>query len=84
MTEKDAEVGAAIVPDAKETAVDKDQDDSMVIFAGAGVGEVFGYSDGEARTVRWKLDLILLPMVSSPRKTLLSGYDLLTNKCRCV
>lgn len=64
MTEKDAEVGAAIVPDAKETAVDKDQDDSMVIFAGSGVGEVFGYSDGEARTVRWKLDLILLPMVS--------------------
>lgn len=69
MTEKDAEAGAAIVPDAKVTPVNTDQDDSLVIFAGSGAGEVFQYSDSEAKTVRWKLDLILLPMVSLPTKT---------------
>ena len=64
MTEKDAEAGATIATDTKQDAIDKDQDESMVIFAGSGAGEVFRYDESEARTVRWKLDLILLPMVS--------------------
>ncbi|KAJ5825566.1 pantothenate transporter [Penicillium riverlandense] len=62
MTEKHSEAAVARVEKPKDSPPDQNQDDSMQIFASS--GDLFEYSADEARVVRWKLDLILLPMMA--------------------
>lgn len=70
MTEKGNEMGEShTVSEVKQT-LGKGQDDSMRIL---GNGDVFEYDDKEARVVRWKFDLILLPMVSAAQAILAYG-----------
>ena len=56
------ETEEAYTSDIKGAIQTADHDDAADIFAGS--DEVFQYTDSEASVVRWKLDLILLPIVS--------------------
>lgn len=58
-------------------SIGKDQDDAGAFIAQT--GGVFEYSAKEANIVRWKLDLILLPMVS-----ILLEFTVKWKKLTCV
>jgi hypothetical protein len=65
MAEKNNETGdSRRISEVKQT-LNQGQDDAIEILAND--GDVFEYDDSEARMVRWKFDLILLPMVSLDR-----------------
>lgn len=81
MTEKTSEVAEARAENLKDGPPDQNQDDSMQIFASS--GEMFEYSAKEERMVRWKLDLILLPMVCLKGVDIGCGASLRTNQPLC-
>ncbi|KAJ9137556.1 Pantothenate transporter [Pleurostoma richardsiae] len=58
---RDPEVEEAYTADIKGAIQNNDHDDAADLFAGS--DEVFQYTDKEASIVRWKLDLILLPIM---------------------
>ena len=62
---RDTEVEEAYTGDIKGAIQTTNHDDAADIFAGS--EEVFQYTDKEASVVRWKLDLILLPIVRITR-----------------
>ncbi len=67
-----APVEEGFTSEFKEGVQRLDHDDAANLFAGS--EDTFQYDDSEARRVRWKLDLILLPMVGwtsilSPKDT---------------
>lgn len=65
MAEKNNETGESRrISEVKQT-LNQGQDDAIEILAND--GDVFEYDDSEARMVRWKFDLILLPMVRLDR-----------------
>ncbi|CAI7590541.1 unnamed protein product [Penicillium pancosmium] len=62
MAEKNNEAGdSRRISEVKQT-LNQGQDDAIEILAND--GDVFEYDDSEARMVRWKFDLILLPMMA--------------------
>lgn len=61
----------------KDTTNHDDYDDAADIFADT--ADMFQYTEKEANWVRWKVDLILLPMVCQHSYILLAFMNVLNN-----